>query len=203
MKMDKANSRYFTTARRMDLALITLLKKKSFEYITVSELCKEAGVNRTTFYLHYETLTDLLCETTQCLLDDFLAYFTQDKTNMKIDLHTCSLKELNFICDEYIIPYLTYIKEHKEVFAVAMNNLKLFGFDDVYARLFVHILNPVLERFHYPESDRKYVMMYYLNGLNAISQQWLIDGCEKPIADIARIIRECVFGRAPYMKLEI
>ena len=46
-------------------------------------------------------------------------------------------------------------------------------------------------------------MMYYLNGLNAISQQWLNDGCEKPIADVARIIRECVFGRAPYMKLEI
>lgn len=203
MKMDKANSRYFATARRMDLALITLLKKKTFEYITVSELCKEAGVNRTTFYLHYETLTDLLCETTQSLLDDFIAYFTKDKTNMKIDLRTCSLKELNFICDEYINPYLTYIKDNKEVFAVAMNNLNLFGFDDVYTRLFDQFLNPVLERFHYPESDRKYVMMYYLNGLTAISQQWLNDGCEKPIADIARIIRECVFGRAPYMKFEI
>ena len=203
MKMDKANSRYFATARRMDLALIKLLKKKTFEYISVSELCKEAGVNRTTFYLHYETLTDLLCETTQCLLDDFIAYFTKDKTSMKIDLRTCSLRELNFICDEYLIPYLTYIKEHKEVFAVAVNNLSLFGFGDVYERLFENILNPVLERFHFPADERKYVLMYYLNGLTAISRQWLEDGCEKPIADVARIIRECVFGRAPYMKLEI
>lgn len=201
--MEKANSKYFNTAKRMDLALITLLKKKSFDYITVSELCKEAKVHRTTFYLHYENMTDLLCETTQYLLDNFLSYFTENKENMKIDLQSCSLKELNFICDEYIIPYLTYLKENKEVFGVAMNNLHLFGFEDVYKRLFTHVLNPVLDRFRYPESDRKYVLMYYLNGLTAISQQWLNDGCEKPIPEIARIIRECVFGRQPWMKIEI
>ena len=70
--MEKSNSRYFKTAKEMDLALIALLKKKSFDYITVSELCKQAAVNRTTFYLHYENLNDLLCETAQYLLDDFL-----------------------------------------------------------------------------------------------------------------------------------
>ena len=201
--MEKSNSRYFKTAKEMDLALIALLKKKSFDYITVSELCKQAAVNRTTFYLHYENLNDLLCETAQYLLDDFLSYFVEDKKNIKIDLQSCSLKELNFICDEYIIPYLTYIKEHKEVFGVVVNNQQLFGFEAVYARLFANIFNPVLDRFQYHESDRRYVMMYYLNGLNAIIQQWLHEGCEKPIPEIARIIRECVFGRQPWMQMEL
>ena len=74
--MNKAESKYFNTATKMDLALISLLKKKPFEYLTVSEICKTAGVNRSTFYLHYETIGDLLNETTRYLLNDFLSYFS-------------------------------------------------------------------------------------------------------------------------------
>ena len=75
--MNKSESKYFNTATKMDLALISLLKKKPFEYITVSEICETAGVNRSTFYLHYETIVDLLNETTRYLLDVFLSYFSK------------------------------------------------------------------------------------------------------------------------------
>ena len=38
--MNKSESKYFNTATKMDLALISLLKKKPFEYITVSDINK-------------------------------------------------------------------------------------------------------------------------------------------------------------------
>ena len=60
--MNRSESRYFATAARMDEAFLTLLAKKDFEYITVKEICEVAGVNRSTFYLHYETMSDLLSE---------------------------------------------------------------------------------------------------------------------------------------------
>ena len=41
--MKNYESKYFNTATKMDLALISLLKKKPFDYITVSEICEEAG----------------------------------------------------------------------------------------------------------------------------------------------------------------
>ncbi len=41
--MNKSESRYFATAARMDEALLTLLAKKDFEYITVKEICEVAG----------------------------------------------------------------------------------------------------------------------------------------------------------------
>ena len=44
--MNKNESKYFNTAIRMDEALIMLLEKKDFEYITVKEVCEVAGVNR-------------------------------------------------------------------------------------------------------------------------------------------------------------
>ena len=63
--MNKNESKYFNTATKMDEALITLLEKKDFEYITIKEICNTAGVNRSTFYLHYENVSDLLKETTR------------------------------------------------------------------------------------------------------------------------------------------
>ena len=44
-------------------ALLLLLEKKEYDVITVKEICKKAGVNRSTFYLHYNTKDDLLAET--------------------------------------------------------------------------------------------------------------------------------------------
>ncbi|MBR6564174.1 MAG: TetR/AcrR family transcriptional regulator [Clostridia bacterium] len=192
--MNKSESKYFNTAVKMDLALISLLKKKSFEYITVKELCEAAGVNRSTFYLHYETIGDLLEETTAYLTDGFVSYFDVDSANFVRNISNREPSELNFINDEYLTPYLTYIKENKEVFATALLNGKSFGFEKVYNRMFQHIFNPILEKFHYPEGDRKYVIRYYLNGITAIVSEWLKDGCEKSISDLVKIIEECVFG---------
>ena len=50
--MNKNESKYFNTAVKMDKAFLALLEKKDFAYITVKEICEEAGVNRSTFYLH-------------------------------------------------------------------------------------------------------------------------------------------------------
>ena len=50
----------------MHNALITLLDSKDFEYITIKEICEIAGVNRSTFYLHYDNVNDLLQENPLC-----------------------------------------------------------------------------------------------------------------------------------------
>ena len=51
--MNRSESKYFATAARMDEAFLELLEEKDFAYITVKEICEKAGVNRSTFYLHY------------------------------------------------------------------------------------------------------------------------------------------------------
>ena len=57
----------------MDEALILLLDKKEYTFITVKEIWEKAGVNRSTFYLHYETIDDLLSETIKYI--DSVKYF--------------------------------------------------------------------------------------------------------------------------------
>ena len=69
--MTRAESKYFNTALIMDQALLLLLEKKDLEFITVKEICQKAGVNRSTFYLHYENVNDLLEETIEMINLEF------------------------------------------------------------------------------------------------------------------------------------
>lgn len=58
----KENQRIVITKRMLKEALLRLLEKKKLDKIHVNELCKEAGINRATFYRHYETTRDVLAE---------------------------------------------------------------------------------------------------------------------------------------------
>lgn len=72
MKINRSESKYFNTALKMDKAFLELLSQKDFVFITVKEICEKAGVNRSTFYLHYETVADLLSESADYIYEQFM-----------------------------------------------------------------------------------------------------------------------------------
>ena len=193
--MNKNESKYFNTAVKMDKALIKLLEKKDFEYITIKEICEIAGVNRSTFYLHYENTADLLKETTQYITDGFLACFSVDTKSIAYQYNNCELKDLVFVTPEYLTPYLTYIKENQRIFKTSLKHIGSMNFDKVYNKMLEFIFNPVLERFSFPKSDREYVMKFYLTGITAIVMEWLKNNCHESIEEISRIIIQCVIGQ--------
>ena len=193
--MNKSESKYFNTAVRFDKALLSLLEKKPFEYITISEICEEAGVNRSTFYLHYENLSDLLRETVSYVVDGFSSYFSVDTQSIATQFLNCDLQELNFINEKYLYPYLLYIRENKRLFQAILSRPVTFETNVIFQRMFDNIFDPILSRFHYPREDRRYVMMFYLNGLTAIVKEWTEDGCERSIDEISAIIHYCIFGK--------
>ena len=193
--MNKAESKYFNTAVRFDKALLSLLEKKPFEYITISEICEDAGVNRSTFYLHYENTADLLKEATTYVLDNFASYFSIDMESIASKYENCDLQELNFINQKYLHPYLSFIKENQRLFAAVLSQPTTFDSKTIFQRLYDDVFNPILDRFHYPRDEQHYVMMFYLNGITAIITEWLKEDCRKSIEDISSIIHYCIFGR--------
>ena len=196
--MNKKESKYFCTAAKMDESLIALLEKKDFEYITVKEICEKAGVNRSTFYLHYENTSDLLKEATRYVIDKFLEYFSFDKNKAFIDFENCKLSEMIFIRKEYIIPYLTFIKDNQRIFKTALSHLGTMGFDAYYDKLFKYIFDPILERFGVEVSERQYVMKFYLTGTTAVAMEWLKNGCVDPIEHVCGIIEKCTLREGEY-----
>ena len=193
--MNKSESKYFNTAVKFDKALLSLLDQKPFAYITISEICEAAGVYRSTFYLHYENIGELLKETMGYVLDRFSSYFPVDREKFIAKFSRCSLQELQFINEEYLHPYLQFIKENQRLFSAVLSQPAAFDTNAVFQRMFDNIFAPILSRFHYPQDEQNYVMMFYLSGITAIIGQWLKDGCKKSVEEVASIIRCCVYGR--------
>lgn len=134
--MNKNENKYFNTAVKMDKAFLALLEKKDFAYITVKEICEKAGVNRSTFYLHYESLEDLLSESVEYMNESFLAYMKQDAGVFVTNIKEYPLSELYLLTPKYLTPYLNYIKEHKRLFLTAMNRAKHCGWRKATIRCF-------------------------------------------------------------------
>ena len=142
--MNKSESKYFNTALRMDEALIELLEEKDLEFITVKEICQRAGVNRSTFYLHYETISDLVNETREMINRRFLSYFPQQKEEILGNLASREQEELILVTREYLLPYLRFIRENKKVYRAAFRNPVSMQAYTRYGELKRHILGPIL-----------------------------------------------------------
>ena len=194
--MNRSESKYFTTAAKMDEAFLALLEKKDFAYITVKEICVAAGVNRSTFYLHYETVSDLLSESVEHMNRQFQDYMAQDTEAFVGKLRTCPIEELYLVTPEYLTPYLNYIKEHQRLFRTAMENARVLGLSDAYDRMCRYVLTPVLERCGVPEEERIYRMAFYIQGLMAIITEWLRQDCVDSIEHITSIMQKCVLPMA-------
>lgn len=190
--MNKSESKYFNTAVKMDEALLSLLEKKEFEYITIKEICAEAGVNRSTFYLHYETTRDLLIEAMEYMNRNFQSYFASDDKETMAKVESGSLDELIFITEEHLEPYLNYIKEHKRIFAAVLQNPENFASEQSFKRLSKLIFYPILERFQIPEKERDYTLMFYVKGLIGVITEWIKHDCEEPVAFIMELMMKLI-----------
>lgn len=190
--MNKSESKYFNTALRMDEALITLLEKKDLEYITVKEICETAGVNRSTFYLHYETVADLVDEAMRTTNERFLSYFPQRQEDVLTAMESRELKDLVLVTREYLLPYLRFIRDNKKVYRAAFRNPSSMQAHVQYGDLKERILLPILQRFQIPPAHRSYYIAYYIEGIMAIIKEWLRNDCADEVEMIAQIIEKCV-----------
>ena len=189
--MNKSESKYFNTALRMDEALLALLEEKALEYITGKEICHQAGVNRSTFYLHYETIADLVNETLEMINQRFLSYFPQQEEEVLGNMGSRERKELVLVTREYLLPYLHFIRDNKKVYRAAFRNPGSMQAYARYGELKQHILGPILERFEIPAAHRPYYIAYYVEGIAAIIKEWLRQDCGDEVEMITDIIESC------------
>ncbi len=190
--MNKSESKYYNTALLMDQALIELLNKKDYEFITIKEICKKAGVNRSTFYLHYDNIDDLLCESIENINYNFLSYFTQCHKDIAKKIENNKKDDLILITPEYLLPYLSYIKENKVVYQVSAKHPIMMQSIKRYYLLRENILYPIFEIFDIQENMRKYFSAYYINGIYAIIDEWIKSGCTDSIDLVMDVIIKCV-----------
>lgn len=186
--MNRFESKYFNTASLMDEALLILLEKKELDYITVNEICKQAGVNRSTFYLHYESTNDLLEECIENMNKNFFNSFAETYKDALNKIKSGGLEELNFITPKYLVPYLNYVKENTKIYKVAISKPHLMKSYEKFEQLYESIINPILDRFNLDNNKRKYVVNFYMKGIEAIINEWIKNDCKDDIDLIVNLL---------------
>ena len=56
----KNNSRYKSSSEKIETAFLTLILNHKYDDISISQICEQAGINRSTFYTHYDDINDLI-----------------------------------------------------------------------------------------------------------------------------------------------
>ena len=188
--MNKSEAKFHNTAVKMDEALIALLEEKEFSDLSIMDICEKAGVNRSTFYAHYENLYDLLKETQEWAVSEF---FTSLGSTVGVtDISKMTADELVFISPQYLVPYLTFIKKNRRLYEV-YNNSGAFRIGEMDKALIENIFVPIYAK--NGVTDRKiveYMSHYFISGVTAITMEWVKRGCEDDILFICEVISICV-----------
>lgn len=195
--MNKSESKYFNTAKLMDQAFLSILEKKAYDYITVKEVCIKAGVNRSTFYLHYESMDDLLCESIEYITKSLFDEYEEGLLNLK-NIQSYSLDDLFFITPRFLCPYLEFIKKNQKVFLVAFSSMVLYKITHHFEKLYQEVFEPILNCFNISEDKKKYMLSFFVYGLHAIVIKWVQNDCVESAQEIANIMISCV--NAPTFK---
>ena len=169
----KNNKRRKTSQEKIVTAFIELLQTREIKEITVSEIIKMTGLNRSTFYANYVDIFDLADKTREILENQFSNLFADyDYFNER----TGALKMFRHIKENQLF-YQTYFK-------LCYDDKHLISIYDTRRATKEHM-----------DQNIKYHIEFFRNGLNAIIKLWLANGCKESPEEMAEVLKAEYRGR--------
>lgn len=169
----KNNKRRRESIEKIEKAFVELLQTRDIKDITVSDICKITGLNRSTFYANYLDIYDLADKLRDKLEHDFSQIFLEDRQNKE---HTGALKMFTHIKENQLF-YKTYFK---------------LGYDEKH-QIMIYDTNRAEQDFN--NKNIKYHIEFFKNGINAIIKMWLAGGCVESPEEMAEILKQEYRGR--------
>lgn len=168
------NKRKKASIERIENVFIDLLQYKELNKISISDICKKAQLNRTTFYSNYADIYEL-ADSIRDKLENSLSQIYQNEINQGFNSNDY-LKLFRHIKDNQAF-YKTYFKLGYD------NNYKIIAFDTNLAKL--HFQNRFIE----------YHAEFFKSGITKIIKMWLENGCKESPEDMYEIIKSEYKGR--------
>lgn len=175
------NKRRKASIDRIEKVFVDLLQSKELNQISVSDICKKAGLNRTTFYANYADIY-ALADSIRVKLESNMIVLYQDEITSKYNSHDY-LKLFRHIKENQIF-YKTYFKLGYD------NNCKIIAYDTKLAQQ------------HFQNSFIEYHMEFFKSGITRIIKLWLQNGCQESPEDMFNIIKSEYQGRKDFFSEE-
>jgi AcrR family transcriptional regulator len=171
MKVSESDPRSIRTHGLLRNAVMQLVIEKSFTSLTIQNITHLAGVNRTTFYLHYSGLHELLEDCARTL-------FGQLRTEIYANETSGFRQDPN-----ELVPYIEIVFRHLEVHEKFYREVLGRQGDPLFRILFQELLSelifePVITR--NPEEhfslQLEMVMRFFSSGFGGVAEWWLEKG---------------------------
>ena len=176
MVVNKDDKRVKRTKKAIRDALMRLMQDKSLAHVTTTELCREADVNRNTFYAHYASPEDVLAEVEEEVLAEVSEMLENNYEEGGVTLAMCKA-----------------IDENRDRWrAVWQGN----------PRLLEHALDlccdKTLEHWNAEgvrNMERGILFLQFITrGASGVVGNWLDDGCRMPPEEMSALIESFVFN---------
>ena len=175
--MERINQRVALTKRMLQEAVLRLAGKKELERITVAELCREAGINRATFYRYYQIPRDVLLEYQKEMfyeLRDSMAFPSGPEEIYPALLQLCSFLR------EHLDTLQILIRNNSDAdFAMFVNEI----YEDCWGS-FAEV--PVLWKLN--EEDIRFIVLYSAGGSYFALRHWMLDNVQKTPQEMAEYL---------------
>lgn len=158
-------------------ALMLIMQRKDFEQITVKEISEKAGVDRKTFYRHFQSKYNVL----YCYLDRACQFYVE-KLSAETELTTYIISKVYFETCQHYIDFLLLLDK---------NNLlpfMLLAFDK-----YLPEIHRIFEKQRTADSfiyHSEYALAFYTGGFWNISIKWIKEKTPKSPDEMASIIEK-------------
>lgn len=189
MERKKIDRRIRKTEAQLRKGLLELLKKKNIQDITVKELVDTVDINRSTFYLHYKDIYDLLEKIEADYFKDFkvfLAAHQKEKTG--------NPSEDNEKITQTFIDYFTFLKEHEDLITAVVG----YDADPAFSRRQISRLTQGVYEWMYDDmgilksQQTEDVFEYCLSGAIGLVHSWVVSGYAESPESIGRLISDII-----------
>lgn len=151
-------------------AMLALMAQKGWDEMTIQEICDEANVGRSTFYVHYQSKDDLLSEGMNDLRDVLAGQVA------KLDgpsLH-------------FLAGLLEHMAEQREVFKAAIGRRSGHGVARRFKEMVIQLVEIELKRRRHPAAKSPWVARFVAGGI-VDAMAWWVDAPKAPaIKDMER-----------------
>lgn len=188
MEKKKTDRRIRKTEAQLRKGLLELLKEKNIQNITVQELVDKVDMNRSTFYLHYKDIYDLLEHIENSYFDDFHSFMASHQAIRNVD-------ELN---DDKItdtmIDYFKFLKENEDLVTVLIG----YNGDLSFSKRQIETLTQTIYDWLYDDlgivknQQNEDVFQYCTYGSIGLVRNWVTNGYQESPESIGKLTSQII-----------
>ncbi|MCH5351466.1 MAG: TetR/AcrR family transcriptional regulator [Clostridiales bacterium] len=181
------------TTAKIRTTLVKMLGTKDIDKVTVTDLCASAGINRATFYYHYDSVRDVFVDVEKLIEDEFNEFL--DTAGMDDD----GLPNRNF----YIM-FFEFIARNANICKMILNSPHKTD-DSFMARGMEAGCNKTVAVITklYPNCPMSKINYYYLfvsHGFLGLMHYWLNSGMKETPEELAAIGEQVSYTGAKFLE---